>query len=481
MKAMTFSEFCEGHFADDGFELYLVKDVDDKAIYIGISRDSVWHRWFGGGTSHMDIDAAGKIRGRSHIGEVIESYFPASWNWLIELWTREDCLKACKTELSGRAIQRLGIETIEPYMIVRFGPLYNLTHTGKPHAEPITSKALSKPTQKVDNLSVVSIAQAKTMFLESLQLPGSGNTIRAYRNALDTFTDMLANQQFDSSDFPVAKLTENCIADFVAYIKEFAPSTERLYLQVIKSFFNFLDIANLSTVNPSHVRMFIRQRARRSRRQPVEYPEEDVKQLIEFMSNAQNFPALYEDKWDNGALRDARDRALLLTLADTGLGVSEICKLRYGDMDWEARRAFLHGRGKKQTLVQFSTRSINAIKVYLDHRMQSDLGNSRTLLPLPIFARHDKGAGRKIKPVTAMTVQRIVAGRVHQVLGPEAVGSITPHTFLHYFVTTILQATGNLKLAQVLARHTNIQITQMYAHISEREVIQSYSEIFDSL
>jgi integrase/recombinase XerC/integrase/recombinase XerD len=46
-------------------------------------------------------------------------------------------------------------------------------------------------------------------------------------------------------------------------------------------------------------------------------------------------------------------------------------------------------------------------------------------------------------------------------------------------VTTILQATGNLKLAQVLARHANIQITQKYAHISEHELNQSYYKIFD--
>jgi site-specific recombinase XerD len=66
-----------------------------------------------------------------------------------------------------------------------------------------------------------------------------------------------------------------------------------------------------------------------------------------------------------------------------------------------------------------------------------------------------------------------------QVLGPEAVGIITPHTFLHYFVTTILRATGNLKLAQVLARHSNIQVTQKYAHLSNDELDKGYYEIFE--
>jgi site-specific recombinase XerD len=71
-----------------------------------------------------------------------------------------------------------------------------------------------------------------------------------------------------------------------------------------------------------------------------------------------------------------------------------------------------------------------------------------------------------------------VAERVHK-SWKEATGSITPHTFLHYFVTTILRATGNLKLAQILARHTSIQTTQRYAHINDDELDKGYYEIFE--
>ena len=61
MKTLAFSEFYNGEFDDKNYELYFVRDSNRKAMYIGISRDSIWHRWFGGGTSHMDVDAAGKI------------------------------------------------------------------------------------------------------------------------------------------------------------------------------------------------------------------------------------------------------------------------------------------------------------------------------------------------------------------------------------------------------------------------------------
>jgi integrase len=99
--------------------------------------------------------------------------------------------------------------------------------------------------------------------------------------------------------------------------------------------------------------------------------------------------------------------------------------------------------------------------------------------PLPLFARHEKGTGKKIKPITPTTGRTIVAERVRQALVERAEGHITPHSFRHYFVSTILRSSGNLKLAQALARHENIQITQRYAHINDDELDKGYYEIFE--
>ena len=72
-----------------------------------------------------------------------------------------------------------------------------------------------------------------------------------------------------------------------------------------------------------------------------------------------------------------------------------------------------------------------------------------------------------------------MAERVSQILGDAAVGSITPHSFRHYFVTRVLQASGNLKLAQELARHTNISVTQRYAHLNDDELDKGYYSAFE--
>jgi hypothetical protein len=144
MKSLRFSEFYKGQYTDEGFELYLLKDLAGEIMYIGISRDSIWHRWFGGGPSHMDKGASGKVYGKSYIGEVIERRFPNSWNWVIELWTMDDCLKACEAEFVGRDPGHVGIEGIEPYMIAKFEPLYNITHGGGRHEDPFITEKLDK-------------------------------------------------------------------------------------------------------------------------------------------------------------------------------------------------------------------------------------------------------------------------------------------------------------------------------------------------
>jgi integrase len=108
-----------------------------------------------------------------------------------------------------------------------------------------------------------------------------------------------------------------------------------------------------------------------------------------------------------------------------------------------------------------------------------DGGSGKPLASLPLFARHDKGAGKKVKPITTTTGRNIVDERVRQALGDDASKRITPHSFRHYFVTTVLRGSGNLKLAQELARHANIQVTQRYAHLSDDELDKGYYEIFE--
>ena len=302
----------------------------------------------------------------------------------------------------------------------------------------------------------------------------------AYKSALNVFSAVLVEKWLDPQTTFIEKLTEDTISPLAGYLKTYSPATEQMYLQAVKGFFEYVDSERLAEVNLSRVRVLIRTRSRRPGIRLPQFPADDIEHILTFVSDVENMiNPLGDEDISAIRLRAMRDRAFLLSLADTGLRVHEACNLRRGDVGWNEARAVVIGKGNKQAVVRFSTRSIIAIREYLVLRSDIDGASGKPLASLPLFARHDKGAGKKVKPMTPTTGRNIVKERVLQILGKGSVGKITPHSFRHYFVTTILRGSGNLKLAQKLARHSNMQVTQRYAHLSDDELDKGYHDIFE--
>ncbi len=323
----------------------------------------------------------------------------------------------------------------------------------------------------------LSIDQAIQEYVKIIAASRSAHTMRSYRNGLNLFASVLQENSLDTKEVHASELTEEAILWFIDTLRHLAPASERLYLTAVNGFYQYLVADNISHVNPSRIKMIIQQRARRPGIRLPQFPRQEIDRVIEY-ANTMKEAAVSEPAEH---LRNLRDRAFIITLADTGLRVHEACNLRRGDVDWDEQKAVIIGKGDRQAVIRFSIRSMQALKDYLSARRELDGGAGRTLASLPLFARHDKGSGKKVKPITTTTGRNIITDRVRQALGEEAVGRITPHSFRHYFVTVVLRGSGgNLKLAQTLARHRNIAVTQRYAHLSDDEVDQSYDEIFNN-
>jgi integrase/recombinase XerC len=331
------------------------------------------------------------------------------------------------------------------------------------------------------NKTTLMISDVMTRYIDVVKLSRSEHTARAYKNALQIFRNVLKENWLEPDSTPIEKLTENLISPLARYLIVFSPATEQLYLQAVKGFYEYVDSERLADINQSRVHVLMRQR---SRRRPgirfPQFPMDDIQSLLDKVENIENLiiPA-GDEELASDKLRAYRDRAFLLTLADTGLRVHEACKLRRGDIDWKESRAVVIGKGDKQAVVRFTSRALQSIKEYLSQRATLDGSSGKQLSSLPLFARHDKGAGKKVKLMTPTTGRNIVKERVDQFLGKEMVGKITPHSFRHYFVTSVLRGTGNLRYAQELARHTNIQVTQRYTHLSNDELDKAYYEVFE--
>lgn len=319
------------------------------------------------------------------------------------------------------------------------------------------------------------LAETIHQYLRSVQLSRSANTHRTYSNAMSLFSEVLSNNGIAPAETDLSGFHEDSMIWFLNALKDFSSATEQVYVTAVVGFYEYIAGENLAPINLPRIRLLIKQRARRQGIRLPQFPKTAIDVLIDYVTSKTSTPT----ENDSDRLIILRDRAFLLTLSDTGLRVHEACNLRRGDLDWLEHRAIVIGKGNREAVVRFSKRSLDAVKAYLNARSELDGNSGKALTALPVFARHDRGAGKKVKPISTTTGREIVNQRVREALGEEAVGTITPHSFRHYFVTTILGSTGNLKLAQVLARHTNIAVTQRYSHLSDSELDEQYQQIFD--
>jgi integrase len=314
-------------------------------------------------------------------------------------------------------------------------------------------------------------------YLRSVKDSRSVNTFKTYENALQFYQEMLSDKRIDPTQADIHEISEETIGWMIQALRHHASTTERLYLTALTGFFEYLAAENLIPVNLPRVRLLIKQRARVPGVRLPQFPKDAIEAILDHM---EGFTTSIPTDIDLPMrLQLMRDRAFIITLAETGLRVHEACNLRRGDIDWTEGRAVIIGKGNREAVVRFSRRSQIVLEEYLKLRAPLDGASGKPLGSLPVFARHDKGAGKKIKPMTTTTGRNIVADWVEQILGKDAAGTITPHSFRHYFVTRVLQGTGNLKMAQELARHRNIAVTQRYAHLSNDELDKAYWEVFE--
>lgn len=325
-------------------------------------------------------------------------------------------------------------------------------------------------------MSQHTISETIATYLDSVQLSRSENTARTYGNAMRSFALSLEKHGLPPKESSISKLDEDFIAQFAADLKGYAPTTERLYLTAATGFYEYLAAERLCEINLPRLRMLIKRRARQPGQRLPQFPKEDIQKVLRYAESLREMP--YEN--ERQRLRLLRDRAFVTTLAHTGLRVHEACNMRRGDVDWHEGKAIIIGKGNREDVVRFSSQAMGVLRDYLNARSELDGAFGRPLTSLPLFARHDRGAGSRVEPITTTTGRDIVRQRVRESLGEKAVGTITPHSFRHYFVTEVLHGTGgNIKLAQRLARHKNIQVTQRYAHFSDDELDKGYWEVFE--
>jgi site-specific recombinase XerD len=243
-----------------------------------------------------------------------------------------------------------------------------------------------------------------------------------------------------------AEITADVVRNFRLALarREIKKITQSYYIIALRNFLKYLAKRDIPTLAAEKIEL-----PKIPRRQ-IEIPEYDE---IERLLSA--------PRGDD--LRNLRDRAILETLFSTGLRLSELCSLnRYED--FSRGELTVRGKGEKLRVVFLSERAKKAIKDYLDKRTDTEPA---------LFVSLSKGTGNKgqgakvIGRITPRAVQRLVDRRAREA---GIAKKIHPHALRHGFATDLLINGADLRSVQELLGHANISTTQIYTHLTNKEL-----------
>jgi integrase/recombinase XerC len=159
-----------------------------------------------------------------------------------------------------------------------------------------------------------------------------------------------------------------------------------------------------------------------------------------------------------------RDRGLLEVLYGSGLRVSELVGLDLDHVDLASSglgSARVIGKGNKERVVPLGSRSVTALRAYLERRAELERGRGDRALFL-------SKRGRRI---SVRSVQVLV--RRYGTLGAGR-ADLHPHALRHTCATHLLDGGADLRAIQELLGHASLATTQRYTHVSVDHLMKVY-------
>lgn len=165
-----------------------------------------------------------------------------------------------------------------------------------------------------------------------------------------------------------------------------------------------------------------------------------------------------------------RNKAILELLWATGMRVSELSGLNFGDLELENDEIKVFGKGAKERIVLISKRAKKFLQQYIN--------TARPLIPgsngikinndenSPVFINN---TGYRLQ---TRTIRNVINEIVERIQLPK---HVTPHMFRHSFATRLIEHGADLRVVQELLGHASISNTQIYTHISTQHLKEVYN------
>jgi len=178
-------------------------------------------------------------------------------------------------------------------------------------------------------------------------------------------------------------------------------------------------------------------------------------------------PAVMSREMTQTLLNEAsylKHQILLVLLYSAGLRVGEVVRLHVDDLDEDRKMIRVRGgKGRKDRYTLLSDLAIGMVRQYrLEHKPD------KWLFPGSKAGHH----------LTERSVQKVVSRARLQAGIPN---HITAHTLRHSFATHLLEGGTDLRYIQELLGHSSPKTTEIYTHVSQKELgrIQSPIDTLD--
>lgn len=268
----------------------------------------------------------------------------------------------------------------------------------------------------------------------------SDNTIKAYRNDLFEFKTFCEENSKENIEDISEKFLKKYL--FTLVQKDLDKTSISRKLSAIRSLFKFAFTNEFIETNPASAISNPKTR----RKLPSVVDVNSLEQLI--------------DKNNSTVSINIFEKIILELLYGCALRVSELCNLKYKDVDFEGSTVRILGKGNKLRIVPLGSKSLVLLNSYLNEfpvKSQNEY-----------LIRTDKD--EKIYP---RLVYRIVNRNLSKVTD---VKNKSPHTLRHSAATHMLDNGADLRVVKEILGHENLSTTQIYTHVSIERLKATYKK-----
>ena len=314
------------------------------------------------------------------------------------------------------------------------------------------------------------IQSARNWLQLQVDLCFAPNTIDAYARALDDYFCFCK-----AADIEPAAAKKESIAAYVKDLRQrnhprgpkgnksgLASATIKQRLTIVRLYYDHLVEESICSRNPASRGSDFRQkrnhRGQRTRRDLVVCPTK-----LPWIPNDQEWKAILR------ALNEEtlRNKLMFAFAYDGALRREEVCGIAIGDINPANFLLTVRADVSKSyfdRIVPFTKETGNLLFQYLKQRRQM----GRLLGPLLL----SESRRNKAKPISIWTWSKVIEGIADRANVPQ----FTTHTLRHLRLTDLARDGWSLTFIAEFAGHRDIRTTQLYIHLSGREVAQAVQQ-----